>query len=73
MEWISVKDRLPEPGKYVAMHDDREGSYDIATLDSVTVNGKEVEQVWWIQNGSSWVELDWFTHWVPLPEPPKEE
>lgn len=58
MEWISVKDRLPETGKNVL----------------VVVKGEVHEGVlgmvfWTVPNAESYCNKD-VTHWMPLPEPP---
>lgn len=60
-EWIATKDRLPEEGQSVLVHY-VDGWMPIAFL----INGK------WYQSGgeTSWLSV---THWMPLPEPPKEE
>ena len=60
-KWISVEDRLPEEGQSVIVHY-LDGWMPIAHL----LNGK------WYQSGgeTSWLSV---THWMPLPEPPKEE
>ena len=59
-EWISVKDRLPEPGERV-----------------IVARGEKVEQGvylavngWWKVYGTNTKSV---THWMPLPEPPKED
>lgn len=62
-EWISVKNALPEPGERV-----------LATNGIVVGEGYV---------GSKWLRyygVDWqvafeepVTHWIPLPEPPKED
>lgn len=63
MEWISVKDRLPEEGERVLTC--KNGIIEIHKYDSRR-NG-------WVD------ERDWFwsmamvAHWMPLPEPPKEK
>jgi len=59
-EWISVKDRLPERiAHYIVWV--REGGYDFAFLNS--------KEEWITTLGNQTFEV---THWMPLPEPPKE-
>lgn len=61
MKWISVKERLPENGQLVwAYSDDKKSSY-----------GMMLRHGEWevIRDGFQLVEV---THWMPLPEPPKE-
>lgn len=58
MEWISVKDRLPKNGKYLVLSGFTT-DYEVGITTSYYENGE-----WGI--GS-------LTHWMPLPEPPKEE
>ena len=59
--WISVRDRLPEEGQSVLIHY-VDGWMPVAHL----FNGK-----WYASGGeTSWLSV---THWMPLPEPPKEE
>jgi uncharacterized protein DUF551 len=57
-QWISVKDRLPEKEKKVLVY----AKYFETTQDSLTKYG-------------DWLDSDPqanITHWMPLPEPPKE-
>ncbi len=62
LEWISVNDRLPKCDKYgeayvlVCMDDEF-----IATTTYVENDGFEL-----------WEDSGEVTHWMPLPEPPKE-
>ena len=56
MEWISVKDKLPEKNdRYL-------------TLDSFPNNYKIGVSTGSFENGG-WVSTS-ITHWMPLPEPP---
>ena len=62
-EWISVKDRLPEVWQKVIV--------------AIRVNGDSiVDTGWWLEDGRTVVSLGFIqnhiTHWMPLPEPPKE-
>lgn len=62
MEWISVKDRLPEDIINVLIYNpELEGGVDVAFYD---INENE-----WC--GLSSYRLIGITHWMPLPEPPK--
>lgn len=65
MEWISVKDRLPEPGirkVLVFVPHEHGGIIDMARY--LGENGWDFV---------SWKIFDsGVTHWLPLPEPPKE-
>lgn len=62
--WISVKDRLPEEYKTEVIVCTEYGDVRIAVkiMDGWISNDCEFERT------NSWV-----THWMPLPEPPKEE
>lgn len=67
MEWISVKDRLPEDSDeflcYVSILDDMGVKvYDIRILEYFS--GAKI----WSCDGTIAI----VTHWMPLPEPPKE-
>ena len=59
MEWISVKDRLPDAFCPVIVY--RKGRVEQGARD---VNG------WWKVYGTRTKSV---THWMPLPEPPSEE
>ena len=61
-KWISVEERMPEDGDDVAAiirWNENVWEYGIA----FRCNGK------WLVNGEGIVTV---THWMPLPEPPKE-
>ena len=63
-EWISVKDRLPECGEVIAFSNQYE-DYLIGCLFEF-----ECEDVVCYSDGC---EMYHVTHWMPLPEPPKED
>lgn len=62
--WISVKDRLPEEN----------GEYLISTKDRVTSAyyecGRRTSE--WTDYYEGYIDFE-PTHWMPLPEPPKED
>lgn len=77
MEWISVEDRLPNEKKW-------EGQ-EVAILVNGSVHVALVMDPWSVyisdgrflfSSGQGWVSDSRFakpTHWMPLPEPPKEK
>ena len=74
--WISVKDRLPEEsGNYIVCCDDSSCSYGegIWYSSDVVVVSEYYEGSWiWYEGGTEWSLENIVTHWMPLPEPPKE-
>jgi hypothetical protein len=68
-EWISVKDRLPEPpkGEYCS------SEVLIATVSYVKYGYLDGYKKWqaYINDGDESTEYVFPTHWMPLPEPPK--
>lgn len=67
MEWISVKDKMPRINEVVLVYD--KFIEDVSTGYISEFLGDRV--VWIIDYGQS--ISDEVTHWMPLPEPPKEE
>jgi len=63
MEWISVKDRLPESGKAVLTY-----SPAFHILIASCVNNDARIWRWWFELREVRESI---THWMPLPEPPK--
>ena len=63
MEWISVKDRLPDKENEVLVFEFR------GDVSMAYISGYE-----W-RNFESDFKMDssYITHWMPLPEPPKEQ
>ena len=80
-EWISVKDRLPEnDGSYLVTMNSFGGRKYIDVRwfakDGEAVNEYELagqENVWYYHD-SEWgyISIDSVTHWMPLPQLPKE-
>lgn len=69
MEWISVKDRLPEEGKIVMWFNGE---------DVWTGHIKQKEKGLWFYVDNGWVccwgpDQDDYKYWMPLPEPPKQK
>lgn len=65
MEWISVKDKLPEENQNCII-------WTGSAFMSAFYLGNDK---WWLDyyDRTQTVTSDWFTHWMPLPEPPKED
>ena len=63
-EWIRVEDRLPESKGEVLISYERYGKRVVDI--TCWLNGHFAITVW------SWFNYE-ITHWMPLPEPPKEE
>ena len=60
-KWISVEDRLPENGVWV-----------MAYQDCGWIGVAQIEEDGWHWYTQDLVKLSDPTHWMPLPEPPKE-
>ena len=69
--WIPVTERLPEPNAV-----DKYGfakGYLVKTDRHVMMHTARYTGEWWVLWGKATVITDTVTHWMPLPEPPKEE
>jgi hypothetical protein len=69
--WISVKDRLPEYLQIVDIYSPYDGR--VTDVKFIGYEGNEE----WVSQNEEWVSqyVRWrgfVTHWMPLPEPPKE-
>lgn len=62
-EWIPVTERLPENGKYVLC-------FCRANIICVLRRDKDGD---WYENPAHVYMSSFVTHWMPIPEPPKEE
>lgn len=63
MEWISVKDRLPEIFKIVIVTDGK----------GVAAGAWQGGHHWLVRNAIRKVCKEEVTHWMPLPQVPKED
>jgi len=80
MEWISVKDRLPEEGYNVLVYlnDGRNCGHSIAYWmennwwGAMAMNEQNPRiRIYYNDGGESFLESCYVTHWMPLPEAPK--
>lgn len=68
-KWISVKERLPEYDRKVLIADTRYGLISIAELRA---GGGALADYWECEDGMSLPVIE-IPHWIPLPEPLKED
>lgn len=66
MEWISVKDRLPKVGTGCVVW--YKSKYTYAHIRTATYLGSNYFSTTGIQHQTFEI-----THWMPIPEPPKEK
>lgn len=68
-EWINVKDRLPDDKEqYLICNESNFGKIDIAYYQPIGDKFSNYEPFWQARSHRS----TGVTHWMPLPEPPKE-
>lgn len=66
MMWVSVKERMPKEGSDpVLVYNDADNEYDVMWCE-------KYGEYWEWSNGDVNVDRNAFTHWMPLPKPPKE-
>ena len=65
--WISVDDRLPEPGQYVLQWGESVVDKYRGLGESTMMAGQLINE-----NGHRWADFG-VTHWMPLPNPPQAE
>ena len=66
-EWISVKEKLPDIGKFVLCYSRHEWIGVARRFDDVEDCPFE-----WIDEYANYVPQNCVTHWMPLPLPPKD-
>ena len=64
MQWISVKDMLPEVGQYILICNSN------AVEDNIVCEAVYLDNFFYISQINERAEL--VTHWMKLPEPPKD-
>ena len=63
-EWISVGERLPDSKQRVLI-------FSVYGRELVTYNPHE--RCWDDSDGDDYYrDIEWATHWMPLPDPPKD-
>ena len=73
--WISVKDKLPANGAFCLTYSPN-GKMRVAEAfipSSIPNSTYDKMECWWLTHGSGGQHFVAVTHWMPLPEPPKEE
>jgi hypothetical protein len=75
MEWISVKDRLPEFNKNVLVV--RDAGFGIKNPKHKAYPDRFWVEVSYVNKGNTFftcelIDTGITTHWMPLPQPPKE-
>lgn len=70
-KWIAVSERLPNDGEDVLLYDKNFAFMDIGTYYKVGSKGSRKQTPCFTVMGHKHPTDD-YTHWMPLPEPPKE-
>lgn len=71
-EWISVKDRLPDVFDEVLVYDTFSNTSISIAWRETTPRKNGIVDWYWNSQMSYPEDLTHVTHWMPLPEPPKE-
>jgi len=65
MDWIRVKDKLPEEGTYLTYSQDN-----VCATASFHKDREQTKRCWWVAGDG--YSIDDVTHWMPLPKSPKK-
>lgn len=71
--WISVKDRLPEDGVRVLVSANSKSDDPVVAVTHYTHSLYGFNIKGWVEPWQYFFFEHEITHWMPLPEPPKEE
>lgn len=66
--WISVKERMPDDGTNILVANAKTGSQYVSHKDLIWFSPERLAFV-----PTSYFHEFEFTHWMPLPEPPRED
>lgn len=67
-KWTSIGDCLPERGGYYLVHQ-MNPKFKVSVIQLARFN--ETQEKW--LGAQALCSLDYVTHWMPLPKPPKEK
>ena len=77
--WIPVTERLPDRGKYLCLggldnpyHRILSFTRDLESVDDFDFKGEKRSGWYWYDSEYGYCEAKNITHWMPLPEPPKD-
>lgn len=73
MEWISVSDRIPEYKQFVlfCVKSDQLQIFYLGWIESGS-ELKSKKDEWYADSAFDWFDKEQVTHWMPLPEAPKQ-
>jgi hypothetical protein len=74
--WISIKDRMPEFGQIVAVTGQETEPIEVVTRTKWHQNGGQEGECWLsfhLTASGRPYEIEGVTHWMPMPELPKDE
>lgn len=72
MDWIKIEDQVPEDGQVVITYfEELNNKIEISTYKNLVGTEDEMFGHNMFYNKSGWLTDD-VTHWMPLPDPPKD-
>lgn len=71
-QWVSVKERMPEEGEMTLVAVSGKPRKNITLKNAVELAEYTVSEGWILEMWPEWTGAE-ITHWMPLPELPKEE
>lgn len=71
VKWNSVKDKLPKDNQVVLTYSEF-GVVNTCIFCTSTINNESIYILFPIQDENSLIRLERITHWMPLPDAPKD-